>query len=104
VVEWLLIVAAVAGFAAVTGVAAQRVLEAASDGSADPAVRILEAEGRAAEIEAEARQPGSANLDAELRRRCREISQAFPDVVERARWDVSDPDAKKCQIEALSLP
>jgi len=104
VVEWLLIVAAVAGFAAVTGLALQRILESSTDDSADPAVRILEAEVLAAEIEAEARQPGSANLDAELRRRCREISQAFPDVVERARWDVSDPDAKKCQIEALSLP
>jgi len=84
VVEWLLIVAAVAGFAAVTGLALQRILESSTDDSADPAVRILEAEVLAAEIEAEARQAGSANLDAELRRRCREISQAFPDVVERA--------------------
>ncbi|MCY4176537.1 MAG: hypothetical protein OXD37_09465 [Acidimicrobiaceae bacterium] len=100
-IEWLLILAAVAGFAAVSAVAFQRILNSVVDQPVDPSVRVLQAEARAAEIEAEGRR-GTPNQDAVLMQRCAAIAQEFPDVIKSATWEESDN--KKCNLMLRQSP
>ena len=110
--EWLLIVGAVAGLAATSVLAVQQVLDDTSEVPVDPQVRVLEADIAAAFIAADAT-AWRANLlganiladsdyDGFLQRCERDLVDAFPDVVSRARfeppkeydWDVPEELAK----------
>lgn len=111
--EWLLIVGAVAGFAATTVLAVQRVVDDAAEIPDDPAVRFIDAEIAAAAIGAEATawrrglpddplwqadfrtgipsNPGAYILPARwsydpFEDRCTAIDADFGDVVGSAHW------------------
>ena len=110
--EWLLIVGAVAGLAATSVLAVQRVLDDTSEVPVDPQVRVLEADIAAAFIAAEATAWRANLLDANILadsdydgffQRCeRDLVVTFGDVVSRARfeppdeydWDVPEELAK----------
>lgn len=101
--EWLLVIAAVGGFAAVMTVAIQQIIDNAAETRADPTVRLLQASVAAAELsDAATPVPGSDSLQpgaprfAELRERCEEISDLYPDTVALSEWvsvtiDVDEP-------------
>ena len=110
--EWLLIVGAVAGLAAMSVLAVQRVVDDTSEVPVDPLVRVLEADIAAAFVAADAT-AWRANLpdalfladsdyDGFFQRCERDLVDAFPDVVSRARfelpteydWDVPEELAK----------
>lgn len=92
--EWLLVIAAVGGFAAVMAVAVQRLVDDAADTAADPAVRLLEARVLAADLSKRAADAAAGNggldlhesLLAELRRRCERIPSSHPGAVSAAQW------------------
>lgn len=97
--EWLLLVGAVAGLAAYSVLAVQRVLDDTSEVPADPAVRLIDADIAAALIAAEAQAALDASGsppydDAPFSSRCDPgIETAFDDVVVSAVWtDPRGPD------------
>lgn len=88
--EWLLIVAAAAGIAALSTVTVQRVLDDTSKVPADPAVRLIDADIEAAFAAHEAQaafeaDPGRYDDDG-FSARCDAIATDFSDVVEKAVW------------------
>ena len=98
--EWLLIVGAIAGLAATSVLAVQRVLDDTSEVPVDPLVRVLEADIAAAFIAAEATawraaitDPDDANLldptdYASFESRClRDLVVTFGDVVSHAQFE-----------------
>ena len=95
--EWLLIVGAVAGLAATSVLAVQRVVDDTSEVPVDPLVRVLEADIAAAFIAADATAWRANLLDANILadsdydgffQRCeRDLVDAFPDVVSWARFE-----------------
>ena len=102
--EWLLIVAAIAGIAATSALTVQRVLDAASEVPVDPLVRVLDADIASAAIAAEAQtvfdvyqldpaQP--PYTDADFEPLCQnDLPVQFSDVVEQAVWVMpADPNA-----------
>ena len=89
VLEWLLIAAGIAAMAAATGVAVQRIVDSYTEEDADPAVRVLEAEVAAAEIEAaETAAPGGVDAAP----RCMDLEREFADVVASAVWSGGECD------------
>ena len=87
--EWLLIVAAVAGLAASSVLAVQTVLDDTSELPADPHVRVIDADIAAALLAAEANaaELSESYSDAVFRPRCEtDLYSAFRDVAERAVW------------------
>lgn len=107
--EWLLIIAAVGGFAAVLAVAVQRLLDDAAETRADPAVRLLEAHVLAAELSSRAVAASrSSGLDpneplfAELRGRCERLASDYPSTISAAVWvqvPATDPVMQwACQV------
>ena len=97
--EWLLIVGAVAGLAASSVLAVQRVLDDTSEVPVDPLVRVLEADIAAAFVTADAQaafdeDPAlyvSNNTDLGFSTRCNPgVSDAFNDVVDSAVWEPPD--------------
>ena len=101
--EWLLIVAAVAGLAASTALGVQRVVDDASAVPIDPLVQVLDADIAAAAIAAEAQAVFDADppnygslIDDGFHDRCViDLSQDFDDVVEPSAttWaSPQDPD------------
>lgn len=99
--EWLLIVGAVAGLAAMSVLTVQRVVDDTAEAPVDPHVRLLEAEIASAFLAAEANaavlsQPTNIddytieidnNINADFKRRCQDaLPAAFRDVVEKAVW------------------
>ena len=86
--EWLLIVGAVAGLAAVSVAVVTRAVEGTSDAPPDPMVRVIEAKVAAAFVEGEAVTAfveAERNLaiydDVPFELRCRELADAFEDVI-----------------------
>ena len=86
--EWLLIVGAVAGLAAVSVAVVTRAVEGTSDAPPDPMVRVIEAKVAAAFVEGEAVAAfveSGRNLaiydDVPFELRCRELADAFEDVI-----------------------
>ena len=119
--EWLLIVAAVAGIAAVSTLTVQRVVDDAVEVPADPVVRVIDADIAAAQIVAEAQavfdayqmdqdqQPPYDDADFELR--CAsDLPAQFADVVSSAVWarpedaepatpsDLTDDTPARCTV------
>ena len=86
--EWLLIVGAVAGLAATSVLAVQRVVDDTSEVPVDPLVRVLEADIAAAFIAADADTAALSPpyTDAHFRQRCQALPAAFGDVVHTAVW------------------
>ena len=86
--EWLLIVGAVAGLAAVSVAVVTRAVEGTSDAPPDPMVRVIEAKVAAAFVEGEAVAAfveAERNLaiydDGPFELRCTELADAFEDVI-----------------------
>ena len=118
--EWLLIIAAIAGLAAVTAYVVQRVVDDEVDVGDDPAVLALDAEVAAAFVVEEAYEAavGEATLNpaftpndpafvAPFRSRCEGLATGsrFSDVVDDADFDVV-PDAEnpfRCELEFRDL-
>ena len=94
--EWLLIVGAVAGLAAFSVLAVQRVIDDTAEVPADPAVRLIDADITAAFVASDAQaafdqavSDGDPSLyvDTDFLGRCDPgIQTAFGDVVLRAAW------------------
>ena len=83
--EWLLIVGAVAGLAATSVLAVQRVVDDTAEVPVDPLVRVLEADIEAAFVAAEADTAALAESydDADFKPRCVvDLPAAFSDVVD----------------------
>lgn len=97
--EWLLIVAAVAGLAAGTVLAVQSVLDETIDEPVRPEVQLIDADVAAAFLATEAQEAAAAAQatggtydDTVFRDRCEiDLPQRFADVVAGADWD-PDPD------------
>ena len=88
--EWLLIVGAIAGLAATSVLAVQRVLDDTSEVPVDPLVRVLEADIAAAFVAADADTAAlSPGYDlADFRQRCvAALLAAFGDVVDGTEWE-----------------
>lgn len=83
--EWLLIVGAVAGLAAFSVLAVQRVIDDTSEVPADPLVRLLEADIAAAFVASDAQADFDADaagyVDGNFSSRCNDIQSDFSDVV-----------------------
>ena len=101
--EWLLIVGAVAGLAAFSVLAVQRVIDDTSEVPADPLVRLLEADIEAAFVASDAQAAfdqavrdgnPSSYADGSYSSRCHPgILNDFPDVVASTDWTTpSGPD------------
>ena len=96
--EWLLIVAAVAGLAAGSVLAIQNVLDESIDVPWRPEVQLIDADVAAAQIVAEAQQAEAADpdnyIDAEFENRCmNDLPARFAAVVLHATWtERGDPD------------
>ena len=86
--EWLLIVAAIAGLAAVSALAVQRAIDDSTDLPPDPEIRIIDAEIEAARVAHEATESMKASyntytsVDAGFRRDCTAIANSFADVLD----------------------
>ena len=113
--EWLLIVGAMAGIAAMSVATVQRVLDDHTEVRADPAVRLIDADIAAAFLAAEANEAALSPLydDNDFSPRCNALERAFDDVVFGAEWttplmlpadpaDPADPaeldNSAKCQV------
>ena len=98
--EWLLIVGAVAGLAASSVLAVQRVLDDTSEVPVDPLVRVLEADIAAAFVTADAQAAFDESqldsllppyVDQDFSTRCNPgVNDAFNDVVDSAVWEPPD--------------
>ena len=93
--EWLLIVGAVAGLAAFSVLAVQRVIDDTSEVPADPLVRLLEADIAAAFVASDAQatfdqavSDGNpfSYVDGNFSSRCTGIQNDFPDAVASTGW------------------
>lgn len=91
--EWLLIVGAIAGLAAVSVLTVQRVLDTATDLPADPDTLIVDAEITAAKLADEATEPGADEDD--LEDRCEAIADHYSDVIDSATWNTA---SKRCEL------
>ena len=108
--EWLLVMAAVGSFAAVMAFAIQQILDDAAETPTDPAVRLLEASVTAAALSSEAAptrdgsgpQPGEP-LFADLRQRCEQISELYPNAVASSEWVSVSVDAY-APVPDITLP
>ena len=86
--EWLLIVAAIAGLAASSTLAVQRVVDDSTDLPPRRDIRVIDAEIAAAAVAHEANQEIDANplgyppQDASFDQRCQDVAAAFDDVVD----------------------
>ncbi len=106
--EWLLIVAAVAGLSAGTVLAVQRVLDETTDVPVRPGVSLIDAEVAAALVVTEAQGAELAGdyVDVVFEVRCvSDIPAAFGDVVVSAEWSPRDPDTlapPRCVVTARS--
>lgn len=90
--DWLLVLAAIAGIAAASVLAVQRVLDDETDIPTNPAARLVEADVAAAIVMHEALElaiDGYYDAGAEIvfRNRCEQIADSFSDVVESATWN-----------------
>ncbi|WP_420626951.1 hypothetical protein [Candidatus Poriferisodalis sp.] len=109
--EWLLIIAAVGGLAAVMSVAFQRILDDAAESTTDPTARLLEANVVAAEVanDAAAAQEGTGldpdgPLFAELSGRCEQIAVDFDGAVLSTVWTAVPSNSEDsvrwtCQVQ-----
>ena len=83
--EWLLIVGAIAGLAAVSALAVQRAIDDSTDLPPDPEIRIIDAEIEAARVAQEATDSMKANfsgyVDATFSNRCTAVANRFLDVM-----------------------
>ena len=96
--EWLLIVAAIAGLAASSTLVVQRTIDSAVEIPGDVHVRLIDADIAAAQIAAEAtawrlgldpNQRSSWDRDGDYnhyKQRCRGLKTAFDDVVKEVEW------------------
>ena len=89
--EWLLIVGAVAGLAAMSTLIVQRVVDDSSEVPVDPLVRVLEADIAAAFLASEADTAALSQeapyIDADFEQRCEvALLAAFGGVVHTAQW------------------
>lgn len=91
--EWLLIIAAVGGLAAVMVVAVQQLLDDATEVRADRSVRLLEANVLAAELSSQAAAVGAgsdsgpdAAVLAQLGKRCEQLAVNYRDAISAAEW------------------
>ena len=91
--EWLLLVAAVAGLAAASTLAVQRVLDDTADVPADPHVRVIDADIAAALLAEDANAAAlagtpSPDIKAQFEPLCLELAlpSAFGDVAASAAW------------------
>ena len=121
--EWLLIVGAVAGLAAMSVLAVQRVVDDTAEVPVDPLVRVLEADIAAAFVAADAQAAFDDDpllytpaVDQDFSGRCQPgISQSFSDVVDPGTpmpWTTpADPDgtprtgdevAARCTVKPLA--
>ena len=83
--EWLLIIGAIAGLAAVSVLAVQNVIDDSTDLPPRPDIRIIDAEIQAAQVASDANadieaNPGSYS-DATYSGRCNQVASRFSDVV-----------------------
>ena len=91
--EWLLIIAAVGGLAAIMVGAVQQLLDDATEISTDRSVRLLEANVVAAELSSQAvaasdgsdSEPNAAVL-AQLGEHCQQLALSYSDAVSTAEW------------------
>ena len=97
--EWLLILAAVAGLAAGTVLAVQSVLDETTDVPLRPEVQLIDADITAVQLVAEAREAAAAGgmiygdaLDGAFRQGCEAILARFHEVVQSATWTSWDKD------------
>ena len=90
--EWLLIVSAIAGLAAISVLTVQQVLDNATDLPARPDILIVDAEIAAAKLADEAKEVGADEND--LRKRCEAIDDHYSDVIDSASWNTG-----RCQLE-----
>ena len=106
--EWLLIVAAIAGLAAGSVLAVQQVVDESTDRPPRPEVREVDAEIAAAEVAYEATQqrgespnPPQNYDDSGFEQRCMAVSDRFADViVPPSDWDTPTADMPaKCKLE-----
>ncbi len=118
--EWLLIVGAVAGLAAVSVLAVQRVIDDTAEVPADPAVRLIDADIAAAFVASDAQaafdaavRDGNLYVDSGFSSRCDPgIQDDFGDVVSRAVWspptgdntpgDLADDVPARCVVTPRS--
>ena len=116
--EWLLIVGAVAGLAAFSVLAVQRVVDDTAEVPADPAVRLIDADIAAAFVASEAQAAFDADpagyADTSFESRCKPgIENDFDDVVDRAVWiapslgtdgdpNTDDDVAARCRVTPRS--
>ncbi len=93
--EWLLIVGAVAGLAAFSVLAVQRVIDDTAEAPADPVVRLLEADIAAAFVASDAQADfdaavsagnPSSYVDGNFSSRCTGVRTDFGDVVANTVW------------------
>jgi hypothetical protein len=100
--EWLLIVAAIAGLAAGSVLAVQRVLDDSTDRPPRDGVRIVDAEIEAAKVAHEATEHvnEAGYDDSEFKTRCEEdVLKDFSDVVLRADWEEPKPGTPPTRAE-----
>ena len=90
VLEWLLIVAAIAGLGASSVLVVRRVLDTTTDRPTDAAVLLIEADIAATKVAADFAATVPLNL-AEAQQRCSDIARSFRDVVDTARWEPALP-------------
>ena len=88
--EWLLIIGAIAGLAAVSVLAVQNVIDDSTDLPPRPDIRIIDAEIQAAQVASEATEERKANplnyVDSGYSTRCNAIPGSYTDVVSSAVW------------------
>ena len=98
--EWLLILAAVAGLAAGTVLAVQSVLDETTDVPLRPEVQLIDADITAVQLVAEAREAAAAGtydddylaLDDAFEQGCEDLRARFHEVVQSATWTSWDKD------------
>ena len=111
--EWLLIVAAIAGLAASSTLVVQRTLDSSVEIPGDVHVRLIDADIAAAQIAAEATawrrgldpaQRDSWDRDVDYNhygQRCRDVKTAFDDVVATVKW--SRPQEYDEDLQTISM-
>ena len=88
--EWLLIIAAIAGLAAVSALAVQWAIDDSTDLPPRPDVRVVDAEIEAAQVAHEANESIEANpgsyVDSTFQTRCAAVATKYSDVVSAFAW------------------
>ena len=91
--EWLLIIAAIAGLAAVSALAVQRAIDDSTDLPPRPDVRVVDAEIEAAQVAHEANEDEKANPTGVVSDvDCRAVATKYSDVVRFNSWTAPDYD------------